>query len=209
MNYPPPPWTLEGYGFLNLHWLDIERARSLIPSEFQVISVYPGKTVGGVFITSYKPGSVMPYNELIVVSGCVLYQGKPGAWISHIYVDNSDSVAGGRAIWGLPKELAQFEWSFAEQPQVKVSQGDRTLCSLTCHWRSPGLPLPPIEAPVFSTLNAVPLLFKASGSFNLQWINASLHVPDESPFASLKLGQGWLSFYSDRFSLEAGIPSKM
>jgi acetoacetate decarboxylase len=25
-------------------------------------------------------------------------------------VDNPDSVAGGREIWGLPKELAEFSW---------------------------------------------------------------------------------------------------
>lgn len=208
MSYPPAPWTIKGYGFLNLHLLEIERVRSYIPNEFQIISIFPGKTVGGVFITSYGAGSTLNYSELIIVSGLVSHRGKIGSWISHIYVDNADSVAGGREIWGLPKELAQFNWNLTGQPSVQVIQADRALCSLSCQWRSLSFPIPSIAAPVFSTLDATPIEFEAQGSFNLQLSGTSLHIPASSPFATLNLEQAWLSFYSDRLSVIAGVPQK-
>ncbi|MDX2229216.1 MAG: acetoacetate decarboxylase family protein [Leptolyngbyaceae cyanobacterium bins.349] len=209
MTYPPPPWTIQGFGLLNVHLLDVDRVRSVIPAELQIIPVFPGKTVGGVFVASYGLDSVMPYNELIVVSGLVAYKGKVGPWISHIYVDHPDSVAGGRDIWGLPKELAEFEWTLTGQPQVQVRQDDRPLCHLTAHWRSPSLPTPPIAAPVISKLRTDPVVFTASGSLNLQLAGVTLDVPPASPFASLELGQGWLSFYSDRLSVVVAAPSKI
>jgi acetoacetate decarboxylase len=46
---------------------------------------------------------VLEYNELIIIAAVLGYKGKFGAWISHIYVDNPDSVAGGREIWGYLK----------------------------------------------------------------------------------------------------------
>lgn len=209
MNYPPPPWTIQGYGFFNVHLLEIEKVRQFVPSEFKVISVFPGKTVGGVFIASYGSSSTLVYNELIVVSGLVSHANKIGSWISHIYVDNPDSVAGGREIWGLPKELAQFRWDTTQQPSVQVTQDDHPLCTMTSRWRSPGLPLPAIPAPVFSTLDTTPLLFQATGTFNLQLSRNTLDVPPASPFVPLHLGQSWLSFYSDRLSVVAGVPELM
>lgn len=209
MSYPAPPWKIQGYGFFNLHLLDVERVRSFIPSQFQIISTFPGKTIGGVYIASYQAGSSLLYNELIVVSGLVTYPNHIGAWISHIYVDNPDSVAGGREIWGLPKELAQFVWNFSNQSSVKVMQGDRVLCELSRQWQGLSLPLPPLTAPVLTTLESIPAQFQAKSQLQVQLIGATLQVPSTSPFAPLNLGQGWLSFYSDRLSVTVDPPTKI
>lgn len=206
MTYPSAPWHLHGYGIQTLHLLDIDHARPFIPSDLSIVPVLPGKTLGGVYVAYYGTDSVMEYNELIVVSGLVSHAGKIGSWISHIYVDNPDSVAGGRQIWGLPKELAQFKWSFKDSPSVEVRQGDRSLCSVQCTWRSPTIPLP-LAAPVFGMLDSKLLMFEGQGKFNLQIVGAKLHVPAESPFAPLNLGQGWLCVYSDPLSLTAGVPA--
>jgi hypothetical protein len=45
---------------------------------------------------------------------------------------------GGREIWGLPKELAQFTWT---EHSVTVSQADKFLCTLNYRRQSFGLPL--------------------------------------------------------------------
>jgi hypothetical protein len=209
MSYPAPPWTIQGYGFFNLHLLDVERVRSFIPSQFQIISTIPGKTIGGVYIASYQAGSSLLYNELIVVSGLVAYTNHIGAWISHIYVDNPDSVAGGREIWGLPKELAQFVWNRSEKPSVKVTQGAIALCEMSCQWQGLSLPLPPLTAPVLTTLETIPAQFQAKSQLQLQLIGVTLDVPSTSPFAALNLGQGWLSFYSDRLSVTVDPPTKI
>ncbi len=123
MSYPQPPWTLKGYAFLTLQLLDIARVRPLIPPALNIISVLPGKTIGGVYLSKYNSDSVLEYSELIIIAGFLSYKGKFGGWVSHIYVDNPESVAGGREIWGLPKELAQFTWT-----ERSVTEAKQIIC---------------------------------------------------------------------------------
>lgn len=205
MPYPPAPWTLEGYGFQTLHLLDVDRARRFIPSYLQIVQVLPGKTLGGVYLVYYGTSPVDAYNELIIVSGIVTYAGKFGAWISHLYVDNSNSVEGGRNIWGLPKELAQFHWHLEGFPQVHVSQKDLALCTLTCTGRSHSLNLP-LAAPVLSRLDSQVMRFNGHGKFNLQLISSTLDVPSSSPFAPLNFGKSGLSFYSNPLKITVENP---
>jgi acetoacetate decarboxylase len=205
MMYPPPPWNLEGYAFQTLQLLDIDRVSSLIPSELGIVSVLPGKTLGGVYVASYGAGSVMTYNELIVVSAVVHHGGKIGAWISHIYVDNPNSVAGGREIWGLPKELAQFTWDLGKTPHVQVRQGDELLCTLNCRWQLPGWQQA-LRGSVFSVVSSNLAAFEGRAKFKLALANTDLQVPSESPFAWLGLGQAWLSFQLNPLQLAVRAP---
>lgn len=209
MTCPPPPWTLKGYGLQTLHLLHVEQVRPYLPSDLTIIQVLPGLTVGMIYVASYSAASVMPYNELIVANAIASYQGKVGAWISHIYVDNPDSVQGGRDIWGLPKEMADFQWQRGELPEVQVSQGDRVLCSLTCKWRSPsfsGFQFP-VGAPVLSKLDSRFITFSGQGNFGLHLAGINLRIPPKSPFAPMNFGQAWMSFYSDPLLLTAGVPA--
>ncbi|HEY9846951.1 MAG TPA: acetoacetate decarboxylase family protein [Candidatus Caenarcaniphilales bacterium] len=205
MTYPQPPWTLRGYALQTLQLIDIARVRPLIPSELEIIAVWPGKTIGGVFVASYGAGSALEYNELIVVSAITRHASQPGGWISHIYVDNPDSVAGGREIWGLPKELAQFTWGQGDQRCVRVHQGDQLLCSLSYGWQLPGW-RPPLAIPSFSTLGSNLLFFEAQSKTQLHLVNAELQVPRESPFSKLGFNQTLVSFYCDQLHLVVGAP---
>lgn len=209
MACPPPPWTLKGYGLQTLHLLHVEQVQSYLPPELTIVQVLPGLTIGMVYAASYSAASVMPYNELIVANAIVAYQGKVGAWISHIYVDNPDSVQGGREIWGLPKEMADFTWHTGKSPQVGISQSDRVLCSLTCKWQLPSLPVfhLPIGAPVLSRLGSQFLTFPGQGNLGLHLAGIDLQISPESPFAPMNLGQPWMSFYSDPLLFTAGVPS--
>lgn len=204
MAYPQAPWTLQGYAIQTLQLIDVARVRPLIPPEFDIISVLPGKTVGGVYLSKYGQGSVLEYSELIVAAGLVRYSGKIGGWISHIYVDNPDSVAGGREIWGLPKELAQFNWENGDR--VVVTQEGKLLCSLnygqpSFRWHFP------LKGNVFSTLNASILSFMGEFEARVGLISGQIVVPPESPFASMDLDQSWLTFYADSLRLVAGVPA--
>ena len=76
MPYPQSPWTLKGYAFQTLHLLDIDRVRPLIPPELNIISVFPGKTLGGVYLSYYGQGSVLEYSELIVIAAFLNYKGN-------------------------------------------------------------------------------------------------------------------------------------
>ncbi|MBF2005925.1 MAG: acetoacetate decarboxylase family protein [Chlorogloeopsis fritschii C42_A2020_084] len=203
MSYPQAPWTLQGYAVISLHLLNIDRVRHLIPSELEIIPVWPSKTVGGVYLSYYGSESELEYSELIVVPAFVGYRGTVGGWVSHIYVDNPDSVAGGREIWGLPKELAEFTWE--KDNSVIVRQGSQILCSLKYHqplfaWRQW------LGSSSFSAKNSELLTFMAEIESNLGLINSKLEVPAQSPFANIGLGQPLLSVHCDRMSLRVRSP---
>ncbi|MBD2772982.1 acetoacetate decarboxylase family protein [Iningainema tapete] len=202
MPYPQTPWTLQGYAIQTLHLININRVRHLIPPELEIISVLPGKTFGGVYLSYYGSGSVLEYSELIVIPAFVRYQGKIGGWVSHIYVDSANSVAGGREIWGLPKELAQFTW---EKELVTVRQENQVLCSLnykqqTLAWRQW------FAGSSFSMKDANILLFSAELNSRLGLIGSNLEIPTESPFSEIGLGKPLLTIRCEEMSLRVDAP---
>lgn len=202
MVYPPPPWTLQGYAYQSLHLINIQKVRSLIPAELDIVSVAPAHTLGGIYWSKYGSGSVLPYHELIVVAGLVRYQHQVGAWISHIYVDNLDSVAGGREIWGLPKEWADFSW---DTKQIRVQQGDRLLCILNLEWQIP-LWKQTLLGQAFGLLNHNFLLIPCQAETHLAIINAQLTVSPASPFAGLNLENPWLLLSCQSLNLKVDAP---
>jgi len=208
MTYPQAPWTLQGYSIQSLQPVDIEQVRPAIPTELEIISVFPGKTLGGVYIASYDTGSSLLYNELIVVGALVRYANQVGAWVSHIYVDNPDSVAGGREIWGLPKQLAQFTWEQGSQKRVSVYQGNQLLCRFEYGWQIPAW-RQPLEVTSFSTLDANLLSFEARASANFSLLRAELQVPSGSPFHHLNLAHPRLVFYADQLRLSVSSPQRL
>lgn len=202
MSYPQAPWILQGYAFQTLQLLDIERVRPFIPTELDIISVFPGKTVGGVYLSRYGAGSVLEYSELIVISGLHSYKGKFGGWVTHIYVDNPDSVAGGREIWGLPKELAEFTWS---ENSVTVRQEDRLLCSLNYNRQGFGLQQK-LGALSFSSQGTDLLLFPAQAEARFGLVSSKLEIPQQSPFSSLNISQPWLTVHAEQMRLVVDAP---
>lgn len=211
MPYPSAPWTLQGFALQTLQLIDVERVRPFIPEEFEIISILPGKTLGGVYLSYYDSGS-LTYSELIVAAGIVRYGSKIGGWVSHIYVDNINSVAGGREIWGLPKELAEFTWekdnSIASgyENYVVVRQGEQILCQLNYNSQKFGLQLP-LGGDVFSTSAESILLFKGKLESRVGIVSSKLQVPAQSPFGNLDLEQPWLTFYCGNLRLIAHPPT--
>ncbi|HEY9620811.1 MAG TPA: acetoacetate decarboxylase family protein [Crinalium sp.] len=205
MPYPTAPWNLKGFAYQTLHLIQCDRLKPFLPPEFEIISVVPNHTLGGVYLASYGSGSVMEYNELIVAAGLVRRAGEWGTWISHIYVDNLDSVAGGRQIWGLPKEMAEFSWEKGKTGRVVVRQGDRLLCTLNYDWQFP-LIRQPFTGSVFSTLGQEILFFTATAKANWAIAGARLGIPPESPFSDLSLGQPWMTISAESLDLVVNDP---
>ena len=206
MNYPPPPWNLKGYAILTFNLLDFKQARDFVPEGLEIVAVLPGKTLGGVYLSVYETGSLLQYNELIVTSGLTRYKDQVSSWISHIYVDNTTSVAGGREIWGLPKEMAEFTW---KDNKVDVSQGGQFLCTLQYrrHWLNLGTWWnPKFTATAFSGLSKELLQFKSQFTTGLSLLSSKLTIPEDSPFAGLNLGQPWLTLKMNQLDLIAEVP---
>ncbi|KGF71984.1 hypothetical protein DO97_13875 [Neosynechococcus sphagnicola sy1] len=207
MTYPPAPWYLYGNALVSFHLIDVEKARPLVPGDFEIVSVLPGKTFGALYLSVYEANSTLQYHELIVGAALVRYGNQIGTWISHIYVDDSDSLAGGRNIWGLPKEMAEFSWG---DRTVSVMQGSRSLCQVD--YGPAGLPLSlwgksKISGDVFSGLDQDILLFTGNFEAQLRWVQCNLMIPPESPFTALHLGHPWLTIQMHDLAFTANAPT--
>jgi acetoacetate decarboxylase len=179
--FPPPPWKLAGSAVAALWLVDTKVAKRFVPSGIGLVCVLPGKSVGGLLLARYGEGSTLPYNELIVFTGVVRKGWRVGGWISHIYVDDPASVSGGRHIWGLPKELAEFQF---DGKATVVRQAAQTLVRLEHAERGPIVPVP-LWMPAWGERHGQLLQFSGRGMGRAQLGRASWETPPTSPLAEV------------------------
>ncbi len=104
--YPPEPWYLGGSLLVSAFLVPLDRLPAgSIPRGRRAIR-WRGNAVVGTAFVEYVPGGVLEYNELLVA---VPSLGGPRVTIPQIWVDSAASMAGGRELWGIPKQLADFE----------------------------------------------------------------------------------------------------
>ena len=195
--YPPAPWRLRGEAVVVPVPVRVAAARRPVPADLPLVSV-AGRTAGGLLLASYGDGATLGYRELIVFAGTVRAGGHVGMWISHIYVDLPASVAGGRRIWGLPKELAEFAW-------LPGRVGVAGLLDATVRLPRRTAPLP-LLAPVFGRREGR-LVFTASrGTLRGAPVRVRVEVPPGSPFAGLGLQGRRLGLAGHGLDLPFGEP---
>lgn len=141
----PAPWSLTGNGYILLYaW----------PRSFASAHSPFGLHKGGfgvVMLVDYQTTPVGPYHEILFIPGQVAYPGATGYSISKIYVSTIESVINGQLNWGIPKELAQFDWhtSADGRDQIRVSIDQHPIASVDLSPFGPQFPvssaiLPPI-----------------------------------------------------------------
>jgi hypothetical protein len=145
--YPSAPWRLRGFGFQTLRIIDVSAARAFVPPGLTIVPVWAGKTLGSVYFASYEQGSSLVYHEIVIAAGLVWHGASLGFALPRLYVDSPQSLAGGREIWGAPKELADFTVKRSSgETSVEVRQDGRDLMSLRfrpMRWAVPAwVPLP-------------------------------------------------------------------
>jgi len=220
-DYPLAPWSLQGKALISFHAVDIAAMQSFLPATLEILPIFPGKTLGGLYLSSYEDGSVLTYNELIVFCGLVRYGDRISAWVTHIYVDQPQSVAGGQNIWGLPKQLASFQWSGSSHShgtnhsQVTVSQDNHSqdnqmLCRLSHRGQLPGIPTPiPSFAGTFSLLHSQMVWSSVQGSAKTHLLTGvEVEVPRTSPFAALNLTHPTMAFHLEDLNLRVLSPTR-
>jgi acetoacetate decarboxylase len=173
MTYPEAPWHLNGELII-------------------VPALVKPRALGGVLLANYTSGT-LAYRELIVFSRAT----ARGMVISHIYVDDEQSLRGGRHIWGLPKELATFTY---RRTRFAARQ-EGTLLEARIRRRPGRVPM----------LVPAPIVSEAGATLGRAWIKAApalvtLGVPPDSPFASLGLSGTHLALAGDDLRLTMPPP---
>lgn len=184
LEYPPPPWHLRGESVQAIRAIPIDVARSWASPQLKIVPVAPGMTLAVVFCAKYGSSSTLEYHELAVAPALARVGKRVGFWISHIYVDSPQSVAGGREIWGLPKQLAEFRWS--ADGAVEVVQDSQSLCSV--EWRAFG---PRVPAPLFLPLLSERGAFHGRGTGRVRLCRGSVNIGPQAPFAPIDVGHSW------------------
>jgi hypothetical protein len=174
VSFPEPPWHLQG-------------ELVIVPA------ITSRRSLGGVLLADYRAGTLR-YHELIVFSHAT----PRGMVVSHIYVDSEQSLHGGRNVWGLPKELAEFELT----PRTFVArQGAQTLLRATIRRRRGRVPMlipAPITSPAGATVGRA--FIRAAPAL------VGVEIPGGSPFADLGLAGTHVALAGDDLRLTMPAP---
>jgi hypothetical protein len=162
VTYPSAPWTLSGNAIAIVRLTPIERIADQIPSSLSVVPILPGRTLSIFYVARYDEPSTLPYHECIVSPALVIRGARVGTWISNIYVDDETSMQAGREIWGLPKQLAAFDWKWEDRGRIAMTHDEisfeLTSVAAKSHW------LLPVLGGAFGTFQSDPRWFSVRGT---------------------------------------------
>ncbi|MGW1540098.1 acetoacetate decarboxylase family protein [Streptomyces sp. NPDC002309] len=135
-SYPAEPWHLAGQMYLSLWLVPRTELPAVAPGTRPV--VIAGRGLVGAAWVVYENDSVLRYNELLRAV-LVRAEARPRVCVTDIWVDSDASMAGGRALWGIPKEMATFEVLRADGVSfaAKTEQG---VLATGCHTERGRLP---------------------------------------------------------------------
>ncbi|PTA69179.1 hypothetical protein C8263_04670 [Deinococcus arcticus] len=101
-------------------------------------------------LVRYATSPVGPYDEVMWVALGAPSPAGPRPQVTRIAVSTPQSVAWGRANWGIPKTLARFEWlGTSARGQVRIQEDGRLLAHVAFEGFGPALPVStgPIPTP--------------------------------------------------------------
>ena len=107
----PAPWSLTGTGYI----LMVKLPDAVLDDPRHVPPELRGKRRGRyatVMLVDYEDSAVGPYRELLYIPGKFPFNGGRYQSITRIYVSSMESVVNGRLNWGIPKDVASFDYRY-------------------------------------------------------------------------------------------------
>ncbi|MFE0022735.1 acetoacetate decarboxylase family protein [Amycolatopsis sp. NPDC059021] len=198
-DYPPEPWNLAGDAWLSVWRVPVSEIPAL-PEGARPL-VWRGRATVVTAWIDYRPPGQLSYHELLAT---VAVHGRRAATsITGIWVDSETSLAGGRALWGIPKDLAAFEFAGGHAFTASAATGDDWIATAAF---TPRLGLPfsiPAAFEVVQTLDGrlkrSPVASKAgarlaSSDWQINPAGPLGHLAGHRPVASAKLAGFTLRF---------------
>lgn len=194
-DFPPAPWALQGQLYCSVWWVPAEQCVLPVDPELVPLQVAGRVCVAAAFV-DYQAGSVLTYRELL--AGVMVRHtgsGRTGLKVEHIWVDDARSLRGGRELWGVPKELARFEFD-AQAPgggfSAKAWDAHGNLLLSGRYGSGVGLPGLGRTRVALSGLNR--LRGEVHGSLGKldttpRLVRARIEVPSGSPLAALGIAE--------------------
>lgn len=102
------PWRLVGRGWVFVFHLD-EDQRKALACQGVDLQLLNSKSFASLMLVEYLSSNAGPYFELLFIPGKVASPLGSGYTINRILVSTQISVNSGRANWGIPKDLADFQ----------------------------------------------------------------------------------------------------
>lgn len=134
-DYPPAPWHTHGRAFLQPYL--VRAADVALPDGFRPVAI-AGRCIGILGLIEYVAPSPLTYAELAWMPCMVSAGGIRGYYVAKMYVDSPASLAAGRELWALPKQLARFEIG---EREASVDTEDGAHVELALARRGPAVPL--------------------------------------------------------------------
>ena len=122
-----PPWHLQGDAFILNYWLTPNFIKH--NHAFHIAPSPIGRVVQ-VILVRYHESPVGPYDELLLLDHHLISKRRLSS-IAKIYVSTETSVVHGQHFWGIPKQLAQFEWVIKDDVAyctISFEQQEMSLC---------------------------------------------------------------------------------
>lgn len=117
-SYPPEPWDLRGQLHTSVFLVPLATVPLEAPPGWRPVRLGRFALVATAWV-SYEPGGVLSYRELMAT--VLVRRGlRLAPTIVRIWVDSEASRDGGRALWGIPKELAGFAF---DGPDLAATDG--------------------------------------------------------------------------------------
>ncbi|MNJ43467.1 Acetoacetate decarboxylase (ADC) [compost metagenome] len=138
----PAPRTLQGKGYIMIYRFSPE----FVKSKGRVPEFLQGKFAGGwgsVMLVDYASSNAGPYGELLFIPGKFHHKERKLNTISQIYVSSMESVVNGIHNWGIPKQLAHFNFEDlgGKRERVTVSVDGENVADLTLSAFGPSFPI--------------------------------------------------------------------
>ncbi|MGA8987072.1 acetoacetate decarboxylase family protein [Aeromicrobium sp.] len=108
-SYPAEPWDLHGHAYVGVWLVPRDRAPAPHSPATRTVTIFGRALVSAAFLV-YDDPSPLTYDEIL--SSVLVREGwRPRVSITHIWVNSPASRDGGRDLWAIPKDLADFDIS--------------------------------------------------------------------------------------------------